>query len=365
MRNFSRMSTPTYHLIGVMSGTSLDGIDLAYLSLNLEANQWHYHFITTDTTTYSQSWENRLAEANQLTSPEAIKLLDREYTAHLAEVITQFIRANSIQNIDAICSHGHTVFHQPQRAYTLQIGNLPQLATLLQQKVVCDFRIQDVKLGGQGAPLVPIGDQLLFPQYEACINLGGFANISLTENKRRIAFDICAVNTVLNTYAQRCGRPFDDQGQIAKSATISTSLLAKLNTLDFYQQKGPKSLGIEWVNKVIFPLLENSMASPKTILATYTHHVADQLANAVSRFEYKKILFTGGGAYNNYLIELLRVSTTNTLIIPDKNLIDYKEALIFALLGVLKLRGAPNVLKTVTGAKTDHSAGFIYSPTTI
>lgn len=356
------MKRKFYHVIGVMSGTSLDGIDLAEVEFYIKNKEWHYRLKSTTTVPYAMSWKTKLRQADSATNRQ-VEILDEQYTTFLAAKIKQFINQHSLQDIDAICTHGHTVFHQPERQYTLQIGNRPLLAHLLQEKVVCDFRIQDVQLGGQGAPLVPLGDQYLFSHYQACINLGGFANISLQKNNQRIAYDVCPVNTVLNRYAQKCGLPFDKGGKIAKSGTIDKTLLGHFNQLSFYKKNPPKSLGIEWVKKSILPEIEKADLPPENVLATFTHHIAHQLAESLSGFNQGEVLLTGGGTFNDYLIERLQERTKPQLIIPEEQLIEYKEALIFAFLGVLKLREENNVLKSVTGASKDHSSGLIYSPT--
>lgn len=342
-----------------MSGTSRDGIDLAAIDFTCKNGQWHYAINTAETLAYTEKWEDDLARAHRLSDDELLHL-NENYTVYLAETINRFIEKHALENIDAICSHGHTVLHQPDHGLTLQIGNLPKLADLLQKKVVCDFRSQDVALGGQGAPLVPIGDERLFSDYAACVNLGGFANISMKINGKRLAFDVCAVNVVLNVYAQKCGENYDDGGKLAAAGNVDNSLLKKLNALEFYNQNPPKSLGVEWANARVFPLLEASGLPPKTILATYTTHIADQLLNVFSEVKEGEILITGGGAYNTHLIDLLKEKTSAQIHIPDAKLIDFKEALIFGFLGVLKLRGETNVLKSVTGAERGHSSGKIY-----
>lgn len=352
------MNSTSYHVLGIMSGTSRDGIDLAEVKFDFSNGVWHFTFGITETLAYSNYWVKTLADADSY-SPAAIEELDKAYTAYLGKRIKDFIAEYNLQNLDAICSHGHTVFHQPEKQYTLQIGNLAELAEITNQTVVCDFRVQDVQLGGQGAPLVPIGDQLLFSEYSACINLGGFANISLTENNHRIAYDICPVNIVLNKYAEQLGLAYDDKGKIAASGAVNHSLLEALNELDFYKVNPPKSLGIEWVKEAVFPLLNDKDISSEDILATFTAHVSDQLSLALQDFSGQKVLLTGGGVYNDFLIQTLKNKTDCDLVIPNAQLIDYKEALIFGLLGVLKLRGEVNVLKSVTGAGRDHSSGVV------
>ena len=352
------MRRKQFRVLGVMSGTSLDGIDLAYLAFTREEH-WEASILKAETIPYSQKWVEALKTSAELSRTD-IAALDEKYTDYLAEIIQQFIQKNKIEKLDAVCSHGHTVLHQPEEGFTIQIGNLPKLATLLQKKVVCDFRVQDVELGGQGAPLVPIGDRLLFGDYDYCLNLGGFANISTEIENKRIAYDICPVNTVLNEYASRLGFAFDRDGAIARNAEVNQDLLKELNSLSFYQQKPPKSLGIEWVNSVIFPILEKSESTSEEIIATFTEHVAVQLSENIQHYSSQKVLVTGGGAFNTYLIELLQQKTKAQIILPQKNLIEFKEALIFGFLGVLRLENEINVLASVTGASKNHSSGKIF-----
>ncbi|MGK0252521.1 MAG: anhydro-N-acetylmuramic acid kinase, partial [Gammaproteobacteria bacterium] len=243
-----------------MSGTSLDGIDVAELFLSVrEDGKWDYKFGKAETIAYSVIWKERLQKAVAY-STEALSVLNNEYTVYLAEVISTFITKNQIQSLDAVCSHGHTILHQPEKGITLQIGNLSALAKRIKQIVVCDFRVQDVDLGGQGAPLVPIGDLLLFSEYDYCLNLGGFANVSLKKNGKRIAYDICPVNIVLNTYAERLGVPFDEDGKLAKNGNLLLIKSAQLQALPYYKLQAPKSLGLEWVQKEVVPILEATYA---------------------------------------------------------------------------------------------------------
>ena len=250
------MKKESYTIIGLMSGTSLDGIDLAYINFEIKNNNWFFEIIASETISYNSDWITILKTAVDY-SPEQLSALNIEYTQLLGTVINDFITKHKIENLDAVASHGHTILHQPQNGYTLQIGNLPELATYINQKLVCDFRVQDVQLGGQGAPLVPIGDQILFANYDYCLNLGGFSNVSFEENGSRIAFDISAVNTVLNFYTNQLGLDYDDKGQLAKTGKIHTELLNNLNALQIYQKKHPKSLGFEFVKEVLLPMIEN------------------------------------------------------------------------------------------------------------
>jgi len=337
-----------------MSGTSLDGIDLAYVNLRFSGS-WNHEIIASETVPYTQNWQKILSKAVFLEDRQ-LKELNMEYTAHLAEVISKFLSQNAIFEPDAICSHGHTIKHEPENGFTLQIGNLPELAKRLKHVVVCDFRVQDVKLGGQGAPLVPVGDELLFSEYDYCLNLGGFANVSSKKDGKRLAFDICAVNTVLNWLANKIGFPYDSEGGIAASGGLDEGLLKELEKIPFYEQQPPKSLGIEWVNKQIYPLFEGK-EDVASALHTYTVHVAREIGKFLKG---GKALVTGGGAFNSFLMKEIARNSSAEIIIPAAETVNFKEALIFAFLGVLKLRGEVNVLSSVTGASRDHSSGKIF-----
>lgn len=360
MRNFSLAMKENYNVIGVMSGTSLDGVDLAHIFFTNNNGKWEFAIAETITVPYSDLWVKRLKEAVGYSEDE-LTLLNKEYTALLGSVIKSFIEDNGINDLDAVCSHGHTILHQPHNGFTLQIGNLPEIASIIGVKAVCDFRVQDVQLGGQGAPLVPIGDRMLFSLYRYCLNLGGFSNISFEEKGQRIAFDICPVNTVLNYYANQLGLEYDDRGLIAAKGKILLPLLSELNSLEFYKLPYPKSLGFEFVKEMILPLMDSYNASVEEKIATFTEHVAQQIANTVMGIGQGELLVTGGGAYNDFLIGRLKQLLQDTVIVvPDDKTIQFKEALIFALLGVLKLRGDVNVLSSVTGAAHDHSSGSVY-----
>ena len=349
-----------YTIIGVMSGTSLDGVDLAHIVFTVKNNKWDFQILESETVSYSIDWLNKLKIAVDF-SEAALEKLNQDYTQLLAVIISDFIEKYEIKNLDAVCSHGHTILHQPQNGFTLQIGNLPEIATLINQTVVCDFRVQDVQFGGQGAPLVPIGDRILFSEYKYCMNLGGFSNVSFEQNNKRIAFDISPVNTVLNFYANQLGLDYDDKGSISRTGICNKDLLNELNALDFYQKKHPKSLGFEFVKETVLPIIEKYSIPIEDKLHTFTEHVALQIALALPN-KNGSLFITGGGAYNDFLIERVQYHLPKMkLIIPSAKILEFKEALIFALLGVLKLRGEINVLSSVTGAKTDHSSGVIYN----
>ena len=342
-----------------MSGTSLDGIDLAVCNFEVTNGLWDFKFGAAETIPYSEEWQLKLKEAIHFSKDKLIRL-NEAYTQLLTEVISSFLNRHHIAGLDAICSHGHTIIHQPAEGITLQIGNLPSLAKKVKQTVVCDFRLQDVAFGGQGAPLVPIGDRLLFREYDCCLNLGGFANLSFEKDGIRMAYDICPVNIVLNLYAQKLGHPFDRGGAIAASGKVLPELLETLNRLHYYSESPPKSLGLEWVQTHIFPVLEQTNASAQDLLCTFTEHVAVQLAAQIP--ENTMVLVTGGGVYNTYLLERLKSIKPLKIEIPPSQLIEYKEALIFGLLGVLRLRNEVNCLASVTGARENHSSGNIFHP---
>jgi anhydro-N-acetylmuramic acid kinase len=353
------MNQNKFAVIGVMSGTSLDGVDLAYIQFTIDNSKWTFEIIKCETIRYSPFWINQLKSAIHFSETE-LHTLNQDYTLLLSQIISDFIKKHSISTLDAVCSHGHTILHQPQNGFTLQIGNLPELATLINQKVICDFRVQDVALGGQGAPLVPIGDRILFSEYDFCLNLGGFSNISFEENGNRIAFDISPVNTVLNYYSNQLGLEYDDKGKISRSGMVNSKLLKELNELDYYQKNQPKSLGFEFVKETILPLIEGFEIAIDDKMCTFTEHIAIQTALALP--SKKNTLFiSGGGAYNDFLLERIQNYLPEMeIIIPNTTILEYKEALIFGLLGVLKLRNEINVLSSVTGAKKDHSSGKIY-----
>lgn len=347
-----------YNIIGVMSGTSLDGIDLAHVVFNYDTN-WTFSIHTCETIAYTDEWKETLSNLVNFNLDD-LKKVDKDYTIYLANVINDFLRKYQLKDIDVVCSHGHTALHQPEQNLTYQIGNLPSIATLINHTIVCDFRTQDVKFNGEGAPLVPIGDQLLFSDFDYCINLGGFANISSEVENNRIAFDICPVNIVMNQYANALGFDYDTDGAIAKSGKVNMQLLNDLNSIPFYNESPPKSLGLEWVKQHIFPILKSSRLSEADILRTFVEHIAIQIANTIAT--YSKVLFTGGGAYNSFLLERIKSQKEFELVLPSEAIIEYKEALIFGLLGVLKLRGEINCLSSVTGANQNHSTGEIYYP---
>lgn len=345
----------SYFVLGLMSGTSLDGLDLAYVRIDFAYKQWRYQILHAETVTYPKKWQTKLENSIYLDN-DALHDLDKKYSRYLAEQTKSFISESNISKLDLISSHGHTVKHRPELGYTIQIGNLPEFGSAFDTPVVCDFRTQDVALGGQGAPLVPIGDELLFSEYKYCLNLGGIANISTEENEKRIAYDIGALNIVLNHYASKLGHKYDKGGKLAASGKLDKNLLSKLDSLEYYNQPYPKSLGREWVDDKLFTILDASGIDSKDILHTYTIHISKKISSNVKKGS--RVLVTGGGAYNDFLIQQLQEEIK--WMIPKKEIVEYKEALIFGLLGVLRYRNQVNCLKSYTGASKNHSSGKLY-----
>ena len=345
-----------YFVLGVMSGTSIDGVDLVYVNFSYDVS-WSFNIINSQTYKYDKEWKNILS--NLLNKNiESIKKIDKNYTKILSNYILKFIKEFSIKKIDFISSHGHTALHDPLNSMTYQIGNLPELSSYTGLKVICDFRSQDVELGGQGAPLVPVGEKYIFPEYHTLINLGGFANITKKSNNTLIAYDICPVNIVFNHLCSLVELEYDDNGKIASKGEINNDLFNLLESLDYYNLNPPKSLGVEWANDFIFPIINKfSEISLEDLLHTFSKHFANQISENIKSSD--KVLVTGGGAYNDFLIQNIRDITNAKIIIPDSKTIEFKEALIFAFLGVLRDLNINNCYSSVTGASKDHCSGKI------
>lgn len=344
--------------IGVMSGTSLDGIDLAWCTFERTGNGWRHRIERACTIPYESAMREKLANATELSALEYAQL-DVDLGALIARHINEWL--GDAEKPDFIASHGHTIFHQPNKGLTTQIGSGAVIAAHTGITTVCDFRTMDVALGGQGAPLVPIGDELLFGQYDACLNLGGFSNISFRSHGTRVAFDISPCNMALNLVANRIGLPFDEDGKLAASGKLIPTLLEKLDNLDFYHLNPPKSLGKEWFEAYFLPILEKFGAdnAPADMLHTLVQHIAGQIARAIPDTA-RTLLATGGGALNKHLIHTLREHLKGDVMVPDTLTVNYKEALVFAFLGMLRLDGENNCLRSVTGAKCDNCGGAVY-----
>lgn len=356
---------PTYRVIGLMSGTSLDGLDIAYCELTEARGNWQFQIVRARTLPYPEDWRRALERAFYLSAAD-LPALDARYGRWLGLQVRQFIEEYKIP-VDFVASHGHTLFHEPARGFSYQLGSGQALAMACGLPVVADFRTKDVLAGGQGAPLVPLGDRELFGEFDFCLNLGGIANISYEQGGRRIAFDICPVNMLLNQLAARLGLPFDDNGRLAAGGQVRRDLLGELNALPYYSMPPPKSLGYEWFSTELWPLFVRRSEPIPDLLATAVQHAAEQIARAVHRDNLSpgaRLLATGGGARNGYFLRRLGefLGKQVEVIVPDDGIVDFKEALIFAFLGVRRRRGEPNCLASVTGAERDVCGGVLYLP---
>ncbi len=355
-----------YNAIGLMSGTSLDGLDIAHCFFVLRDGEWLFTLDNSVGIAYPDTLRDRLKNSVDLSAIDLL-LLNIEFGKWLGDQVKQFMSDKNIK-IDFVASHGHTVFHQPDKGLTYQIGSGQELANSCGTKVICDFRSLDVALGGQGAPLVPIGDQRLFSEFDFCLNLGGIANVSFNMDGKRVAYDLCPANMLLNHLMAQVGKAYDENGEMARSGTVHDDLLNSLNALGYYQLPFPKSLGYEWFCAEVVPLVDNYPCSLADKLCTAVHHTAFQVFNDLSKFHNgkdAKLLATGGGARNTFLIETLNHYLNKesiNVIIPESQIVDFKEAIVFAFMGVKRLRGEINCLKSVTGASADSSSGVIYYP---
>jgi anhydro-N-acetylmuramic acid kinase len=354
----------TYNMIGLMSGTSLDGVDLVFVRLgNNDAKEWQHEIIHGKTYPLPRPLAEQLENAGSLQASKAFQL-DHELGVFFGNAINEFIGQHAIEKnaIDAIASHGQTIFHQPAKGFTTQIGNPAVIARVTGIPTIGDFRSKDVLYGGQGAPLVPIGDVYLFGgQAEAFLNIGGFANISFRKDGKISAFDICPGNLPLNRLARSKGVPYDRNGELAAAGELNYFLLDLLNSLPFYDQPAPKSLGTEWLEQSFYPLLKFDKDIENN-LATVVEHIATQIARTLGDNSIGSVMITGGGAKNSFLIERLKRYYKGRIVLPDETITDFKEALIFALLGALFLRNEPNCLSSVTGASKDVCGGVLHTP---
>ncbi len=352
-----------------MSGTSLDGLDIAYCDIRDNG----FEILAAETYPYPAQWMERLSTLEKASAYQYC-LANVELGHYIGQQVNRFREAHP-GPVDAIASHGHTIFHQPVNrvatagnnpvyGLTTQIGDGDAIAAETGLPVVYNFRTLDVALGGQGAPLVPIGDELLFGQYDACLNLGGIANISFRTavdgSTVRQAFDICPCNMALNYLARLDGKEFDQNGLMARSGNPDAALLARMDSLDYYRQPLPKTLGKEWFTGNLLPLLQCSSKRLPDMMRTAVEHIANQIAWAIRGRGLESMLVTGGGAKNKFLIARLQAQIPGCLIhVPAEEIIDYKEALIFALLGYLRIKGRNNCLASVTGASRDNCGGNI------
>ena len=345
-----------YTVIGVMSGTSLDGIDICKCHFYKHKN-WTYRIENGVTIKYSKKWNKTL---NSLHSRDEkfINEINIEYGELIGNEINKFIENNNC-DIDFIASHGHTIFHQPEKKITLQIGDGQTIANTTNITTISNFRKLDVELNGQGAPLVPIGDLFLFNEYKYCLNLGGFSNLSIKKHDRIIAYDICPVNIILNYLSKKINLDYDKDGKIGKSGNVNLDLLHKLNQIDFYKKPYPKSLSREWLENEILSLDEIKYLKTEDLLATFYEHIGFQIGE---KLKDNSVYVSGGGAKNKFLINRIKKYSKSKIIIADQLNLDYKEAIIFGFLGVLKSRNEINCLKDVTGADRDSCSGEICYP---
>jgi anhydro-N-acetylmuramic acid kinase len=347
-----------YRVIGVMSGTSLDGLDIALCEFDKSNDYWKSKICQAETIPYQKEWTDKLWNAYHLSGYDLIKL-DREFGHFIGTQIKLFIK-NHKNKIDFISSHGHTVFHNPNDRVTFQIGSGAVIAATTCITTVSNFRALDVALKGQGAPLVPIGDMQLFNEYDYCLNMGGFANVSFNWYRKRLAYDICPVNFIINHLAKQLHMEFDKDGLEAKKGVFQDKLYKLLNKLPYYSLSSPKSLGREWVENQFIPILDKFQCNTHDKLRTVYEHIAFQLSRSFTGSGAKKIFITGGGAHNKYLIDLLKKRIDHKIIIPDELTINYKEAFVYAFLGVLRMREENNCLSSVTGATHDSMGGIVY-----
>jgi len=346
-------------ILGLMSGTSLDGLDMALCEFEPAENGFDFKIIKARTTAYSDTWKERLSSLKNATA-ERYFGMNALYGKYTGDEINAFLKGTD-QRPSAVASHGHTVFHQPAAGFSTQVGCGATIAAVTGITTVCDFRSMDVALQGQGAPLVPIGDQLLFGQYEACLNIGGIANISFDDKSgRRIAYDACIANMLLNHLAGKTGAAFDRGGEMARSGKTDLALLNALNGLEYHARKGAKSIGRELFESTVLKLVDNSTLGVTDLLATATAYSAHIIAKELNDNNIKNVLVTGGGAFNTFLIENIKARTGCEIIIPSGDIVNFKEALIFAFLGYLRLNKQINTLSSVTGALRDSIGGAVY-----
>ncbi|MFA5647536.1 MAG: anhydro-N-acetylmuramic acid kinase [Bacteroidales bacterium] len=351
--------TETVRALGVMSGTSLDGVDLCLAQFKLSNQKWTYSIEKAKTFEYTKSEKEILGNAHNLSGLE-LSYLNAWYGKWIAEKINTFIEtSNHPTNI--IGSHGHTVFHNPSKGFSVQIGSGAHIAAITGIPCVCDFRMNDIARGGQGAPLVPIGDTLLFNNFDICLNIGGIANLSFNSTSgERVAYDICPANMALNHLAHCVNKEYDHNGEIGRKGKVNAKLLEQLNRLDFYGLKRPKSLGREWFEQKFLPLISNVELPTEDLLRTVYEHIAKNISESFAEIPHGKVLVTGGGAKNLFLTNLISSKCKNDIVIPNAELIDFKEALVFGFLAVLYMHQTPSAIATATGATSNSVGGCMY-----
>jgi anhydro-N-acetylmuramic acid kinase len=360
-----------YRAIGLMSGSSLDGLDIVFVVFNEAGGQWTYSIEAADCLPYSAAWTERLRNATELPARDYLAL-HSQYGAYLGKQVAGFVEAQGLQHrVQLVCSHGHTTFHEPAAGFTAQLGDGAALAAHSGINVVSDLRALDVALGGQGAPIVPMGEQLLFGSYPLLLNLGGIANISAALPGGYVAYDICPANRVLNMLAAEKNMDYDAGGALAAGGTLRDEALARLNGLPYYSLPYPKSLPNQFGTDEVYPILKKANLSTADALRTMVEHIVIQTTRNVGRLcrllpassEPRSMLVTGGGAFNDFLMHRLTESLRPLGVVPqvpDDQTVQYKEALIMALLGILRWREANTTLHTVTGAQRSSIGGAVW-----
>lgn len=344
--------------LGLMSGTSLDGLDMALVEFSMNSGTWSFDLKKARTARFSKEMYECLKNVYHASAFELAKL-NHDYGVFCGEEVVKFLEGGK-ELPSLIASHGQTIFHRPDLGFTTQIGSGAAIAAISKIETISDFRSLDVALGGNGAPLVPIADHFLFQGYDACLNIGGIANVSYVNHSERYAYDICAANLVLNHLSSEIGLPYDAYGKIAATNHVNETLLKRFDSLEYYQREAPKSLGFEFVESDIFPLLNQSNLPTEELIATYTYHLANRIQTDLEKIQAKHVLVTGGGAHNAHLVSLLRSDERIIFELPSTEIIEFKEAICFAFLGVLRKLEMINTLKTVTGARFDSIGGSIY-----
>jgi len=350
------MKNNKYNVIGIMSGTSCDGLDIAHSLFWFENNKWIYKLKKYKSVSYSKKLKSRLLKCSKLDAL-SLKILDLDFGEYIKGEIKKFIKESNTR-FDLISCHGHTVFHDAKNKINFQIGNPFIIYKSFQIPIVFNFRELDVIMGGQGAPLVPYGDKHLFYDYDYCINIGGILNISSLNTKRLFGYDICPANIILNYFSRKLNMDFDLNGTISSSGNLDKNLFDKLNNLKYYNQKPPKSLDLRYIENNYLNLFKDK--DPKNILYTYINHIAYQLNNNLIK-RNSKVLLTGGGVFNKHLIE--KIESFNKLdhnfIVPNKKIIIFKEAIVFGFLGLLRFLNKKNIDESVTGSEFSTSSGII------
>jgi anhydro-N-acetylmuramic acid kinase len=357
----------TIHALGMMSGSSLDGLDLCYVRFSFDElkkeTKVNYEILAAETIAYDNAFRHKLKNLCDGSAFEFAQM-HTELGKYFGRQAKTFIQNNKIDAIDCIGSHGQTIFHQPLKGFTAQIGCGAQIAAITGIQTVCDFRTSDMANGGQGAPIIPVAEKHLFPEYNCFLNIGGIANISLTNARSGTitAYDVCAANTMLNDLAGKAGKEFDENGAMAASGTVIPTLLNALNALPYCMQQAPKSLGSEHIYADWITLLESHAGTVEDKLATAVEHIAMQVDKCADTGQSGGMLVTGGGALNAFLIKRIRQHAPLEVIVPDLLTVQYKEAMAMALLGVLRIHEIPTCLSSVTGATKDSIGGTVYIP---